>query len=628
MFTPGFKSTRSLPRLRWSRQLLAMAASLPIAAAAASAAEGVDGARVYDGACAQCHGGAVKKAPEKTMLQLMSARVILSALESGVMAAQTPVRALTREERVAVAEYLSGQSLADGPASVAPACSDPTVKPGAVRLGAWGVDGSNRRYFPPALAGLDADDLPRLELKWAVRFPDAIRARSQPAIAHDTLYVGSQSSGVVALDARSGCLRWQYQTVAEVRTAVVADPEAPIVYFGDLVGYVYALDARSGELLWRDRPDDHPSLTITAAPTLHEGSLYVSLSSLEVTAAADPGYACCTFRGAVVRYDAQTGERRWISHTIPEPAVEAGKNSAGTPILAPSGAPVWNTPSIDTARGRLYVGTGENYSSPADGHSDAVIAMDLDSGAIAWVRQVTEGDAWNIACELENDANCPSEDGPDYDFGAATIIAHTAEGRDVVLAGQKSGRVHALDPDDDGAVIWSRKLGRGGIQGGVHFGMAATDDALYVPMSDFDGGARWPGEPFPGMYRVDIATGDVDWYHRHDAALCEGRDHCQPGISAPPSAIDGAVLAGGMDGVLRAYAADSGELLWQYDTLHSYHALGGVEGRGGSFGGGSGPVLVDGMLYITSGYGIYEHMPGNVLLAFGLPESPAATAGD
>jgi len=400
----------------------------------------------------------------------------------------------------------------------------------------------------------------------------------------------------------------------------VVDPEHPRLYFGDLVGYVYAVDARTGELLWRDRPDSHPSLTITAAPTLHDGALYVPLSSLEVTAAADPAYACCSFRGAVVRYDAATGERRWKSYTIPQPAVPAGQTTAGTPILAPSGAPVWNTPAIDAKRGRLYVGTGENYSSPAEEHSDAIIAMELSSGDIAWVQQMTQGDAWNIACEMDNDANCPEEDGPDYDFGAATILATSNTGQDLLLAGQKSGQVHALDPDRNGRIVWQRQLGRGGIQGGVHFGLAAHGDALYVPMSDFDGGARWSGEAMPGMYRVDMNTGETSWFRRH-ADRCGDRAHCQPGISAPASAIDGAVVAGAMDGILRAYAADSGEILWQFDTVREFDTLSGVTGRGGSFGGGSGPVLADGMLYVNSGYGIYDHMPGNVLLAFGLAES-------
>jgi polyvinyl alcohol dehydrogenase (cytochrome) len=126
---------------------------------------------------------------------------------------------------------------------------------------------------------------------------------------------------------------------------------------------------------------------------------------------------------------------------------------------------------------------------------------------------MTAGDAWNMGCETEERINCPPEDGPDYDFGAATLLATTSEGRDLVLAGQKSGDVYALDPARGGAIVWQKKLGRGGIQGGVHFGMALDGDVLYVPMSDFDGGPRWPGKALPGMYAVDIRNGDVLWVH-------------------------------------------------------------------------------------------------------------------
>ena len=183
--------------------------------------------------------------------------------------------------------------------------------------------------------------------------------------------------------------------------------------------------------------------------------------------------------------------------------------------------------------------------------------------------------------------------------------------------------LHAnLDPDRDGAIVWERKLGRGGIQGGVHFGMAVDGDALYVPISDFDGGPRWPGEPFPGIYRIDVASGETVWFHRHLAEVCAGKEFCQPGISAPPTALDDGVVAGAMDGVLRAYDRASGDLIWSLDTVRDFAAVGDAVGRGGSFGGAAGPVFAGGMMFVNSGYGIYGHLPGNVLLAFRL--SPGA----
>ncbi len=451
---------------------------------------------------------------------------------------------------------------------------------------------------------------------------EALRARSQPAIAGNTLFVGSQNGTVYALDKHTGCIRWSFTTVAEVRTGIVVDPREavhkgqPLIYFGDLVGNVYAVNAATGELAWRDRPDDHPSLTLTAAPALHDGVLYVPLSSLEVTEAADPNYACCTFRGGVAAYDAATGEKLWTGYTIDTPPEVVGKNAVGTDRIAPSGAPVWNTPAIDTKRGVLYVGTGENYSSPANDTSDAIIALSLKDGSIVWHQQMTPGDAWNMGCETPERINCPPEDGPDYDFGAATILAQTGDGRELIVAGQKSGHVHALDPDKGGEVVWQRKLGRGGIQGGVHFGMAVDGDTVYAPMSDFDGGPRWPGTPRPGMFALDLATGETLWY-AEAKDQCDGREFCQPGISAAASSLPGGVIAGAMDGMLRIYDKKTGDVVWEYDSTITYDTLDGGESHGGSFGGATGPVLSGDMLFVNSGYGIYVHMPGNVLLAFG-----------
>ena len=345
------------------------------------------------------------------------------------------------------------------------------------------------------------------------------------------------------------------------------------------------------------------------------GKVFVPISSLEVTSAADPAYPCCTFRGAVMAIDAADGSVSWKQYTIDETPRKVGKTSVGTDILAPSGAPIWNTPSIDLDAGMLYVGTGENYSSPADGNSDAIIAMDIETGEKQWVWQATAGDAWNVACMTPGATqNCPEENGPDYDFGASTMLVETERGT-VLVAGQKSGEAFGINPAN-GALLWRNRLGRGGIQAGIHFGMAAREGVIFVPISDFDDGQEHDLPARPGVFALDAATGETLWYRPHEDQ-CGEREFCDPGISAPATVTDAAVFAGGMDGLLRAYDPDSGEVLWRFDTSLAFSALGGETGQGGSIGGSAGPVLHDGMLYQTSGYGIYFHMPGNVLLAFG-----------
>jgi len=611
------------------RMGLAVLILTAVGALHAQSTTAADGAALFKQHCESCHGGKVAKAPPVSLLQIMSASSVLRAMEHGIM--QEQAAGLTAGQRRAVAEHLTGQKLADTVAvqpaqqcDEARAAFDFNAPPDAL---GWGVSHDNRRYFSPEVAGLEAADLPRLELKWAFAFPDAFRARSQPVIGGGALFIGSQNGTVYALERTTGCIRWSFSTVAEVRTGIVLTPwksgqkANPLLYFGDLVGNVYAVEALTGKLVWRDRPDDHPSLTLTAAPVLYEGRLYVPMSALEVTAAADPTYACCTFRGGVAVYDALSGERLWVGYTIDEAPRVVGKNAIGTERIAPSGAPVWNTPSIDAKRGLMYLGTGENYSSPANDTSDAILALSLKDGSIVWRQQMTTGDAWNMGCETEEKINCPPENGPDYDFGAATILATSSDGRDIILAGQKSGEVFGLDPDQGGKILWRRKLGRGGIQGGVHFGMAVDGDTLYVPMSDFDGGPRWPGVAKPGMYAVDIRTGKTLWYTPGATDVCGQREYCQPGISAPATALKGGVIAGAMDGHLRAYSGKDGSVLWDVDTATTFSTLDGGNAHGGSLGGAAGAVLSGGMLYVNSGYGIYFHMPGNVLLAYGLPDS-------
>ncbi len=597
--------------------------------AAATAAATHPGQPAYERACADCHEGGVAKAPHKMFLQMMAADGILAAMTGGIMKRQAAE--LSDAERRAVAEYLSGHSLDEAvAASSAPVCTGDAARFDLGRPPAkagWGVTRENQRFIPADVAGLAAADLPKLELAWAFAFPNAQRARSQPTVAMGAVFVGSQNGTVYALDKRTGCVRWTFRASAEVRTPVIIEgwdaagspPSAPLAYFADIIARVYAVDAITGELRWVVKADSHPNATVTGAPVLYDGRLYVPVSSLEVTSAADPAYPCCSFRGSVLALDAASGKTAWKAYTIDEPPVEVGKTRAGTPILSPSGAPVWNSPTIDVERGLLYVGTGENYSSPANDRSDALLAFELATGKLVWHRQKTAGDAWNVACMMLDNPNCPVENGPDVDFGASTIVARDVQGRELLLAGQKSGDVFALDIAAAGKPVWRNKVGRGGIQGGVHFGMALDGQRLFVPISDMRDehveGKVYDEEARPGLYALDVATGALLWSQPADD-VCRGRQFCEPGISAAITAIPGAVLAGHMDGRLRAYDSSSGQVLWEYDSTVPVRTVDGTTASGGSFGGGAGPIVQDGMLFAASGYGIYFHMPGNVLLAF------------
>jgi polyvinyl alcohol dehydrogenase (cytochrome) len=580
--------------------------------------------------CSSCHDTPMYKAPSRFFISMTGPENILASMNEGVMAEQA--LKIDKDGRRAVAEYISGQSFDDlAEVKQPPTCDaghdfNPSLLP--VSNG-WGVDPENTRFQPMETGGLSASDVPDLEVKWAFGYPNSIKARSQPTSGGGAIYFGSHDGTVRALDAKTGCLRWAFRASAEVRTAIVISPWSaddedadPTLYFGDLLARAYAISARTGELRWMTKADDHRDATITGTPTLVGNHLFVPVSSLEVVAAMDAGYSCCTFRGSVVALDTTTGEQIWKTYSIDEEPSIAGNNSAGTAILAPSGAPIWTSPTIDNKRGLLYVGTGENYSSPADGNSDAIIAFDMKTGSKRWVSQQTSGDAWNTGCLIEftsDDANCPEENGPDYDFGSSPILITLTSGRDLVIGGQKSGAVMAIDPDS-GETLWKTKVGRGGVQGGVHFGMTVEGNRIFAPINDM----AYPEDitrykfktpAMPGLYALNAENGEILWASPAPD-VCAGMQGCDPGISHAINAIPGAVIAGHMDGRLRIYASDNGEILWELNTLQDFMTVSGENARGGSFSGG-GALVADGMIYVNSGYGIYNHMPGNLLLAIG-----------
>ena len=583
----------------------------------------VRGNAVYAGTCAACHDNALTHAPGRAAIAGLTAESVLRVLTSGRMKQQAA--GLSAEDRQAVAQALTNKRLGSARAEVAMArCSgeaarfDPDEPP---RFDGWGLDRNNSHAIPTAQAGLTAGNVARLRLKWAFAFPQTLDARSQPALAGGAIYVGGGDGTLYALDRETGCLRWSYAATSAVRSGVVVAPwragdanAAPLLYFGDSFGNAYALDARTGAEAWVVRIDEHPDTVLTGTPALSGDTLYVPVSSFEEGTAVVPGYACCTFRGALLALDAATGATRWRAYLVDEPQPQ-GTTAAGAARFGPSGVAVWSTPLVDASRGLVTVATGDNYTRPATGLSDALVALDLETGAIRWTRQVTAGDSWNVACFGGGSGpNCPEEAGPDADFGAAPVLAKGADGKEYLLAGQKSGVAYALDPDS-GEVLWERRVGRGGEVGGVHFGIAAEGGKLYVPIHDaaIPGGAAEPGRP--GISAIDVATGAVVWTAAA-ANACGATPLCQPGYSAAISVTPELVLAGSVDAHLRIFDARTGAVLWDEDTNRPFATVNGVAGRGGSMSGGAAPLAVDGTLIFNSGYAFLGKMPGNVLLVY------------
>jgi polyvinyl alcohol dehydrogenase (cytochrome) len=600
--------------------IFSLAVSMGLLAAPASAQ---DGNALYATYCAMCHrdgGNAIPSSRER--MSRLSAEQILEKMETGSMKAQAAER--SRVQRRVLAEYISGKKLGNLPPAVPQTafCGN-TGEPFRASLAGpswngWGAGAVNARAQSKEAAGMTAADVPKLKLKWAFGLPGATSGGTQPVVAGGRIYVGGAEGDLFALDAKSGCIHWHTEVEGGIRGAVLLGEREGggiTAYFGDQAANMYAADAQTGKILWKVKLDDHPHAAITAASALHQGRLYVPVSSREESKVADPRYPCCSFRGSVLALDAATGKPIWKTVLIDEKAVLGGTNSQGVRITGPSGVPVWNTPAIDAKRNVMYFGTGNNYSPPATANSDSVMAMDMNSGAIKWRRQFTQDDIWNGTCRRPDReaATCPDADAPDVDFSVSPVLV-TANGKDMLVVGNKSGMVWALDPDAAGKTIWEQQTGKGSTGGGVLWGLAVDGERIYVPNGYFD--AKSP-DASGAMGALSLRDGKTLWNTPNPP--CGERKACKPSHAAAVTTIPGAVFSGTMDGRFYAYAAESGKILWSFDTARDFATVNGVKANGGSMS-NSGATVAAGMLYVHSGYSHHGAIaPGNALLAF-VPE--------
>ncbi len=576
------------------------------------------GEKLFAQHCNFCHNGTVPEAPKIDALSMLDKSSILKALQTGVMRNQAST--LSQEDHLLLAEYISS-GLETETSTTLGKCADNYLRSlsETAYVGDWGMGITNWRFQRDEHVHLNANNVDELTLDWVFAFPHASRARVQPTILGNTLFTASQHGTIYALDRSSGCIQWTFQADAEIRSAITfgygKNGQVDRLYFSDFNAVVYAFDLGQRKLVWKTEVDDHPAATITGSLNVHKDRIYVPVSSTEVISAMDSTYPCCHFRGSVVALDALAGEVIWKTYTIDQESTQHGQYRSGTARFGPSGAPVWSRPTIDTMRNLLYVGTGENYSHPTTETSDAIIAIDLFGGAIKWVQQTIPKDAWNAACVIPNHPNCPEDTGPDADFGAPPILVHHTDG-DLLLVGQKSGMVYALNPDKKGAIVWQQLVGRGGIMGGIHWGMACDGQTLYVPINDQ---GTYPlhkdKAPAPGIYAIDVQTGRLKWAKAEKNRCPNVEWSCGPGITAAITATSDLVLAGALDGMLKIYAAGNGQELWAFDTQQVFSSINKVEARGGTID-SDGPIMVGNQLFVTSGYAKFNELAGNVLLAF------------
>jgi polyvinyl alcohol dehydrogenase (cytochrome) len=584
-----------------------------------------NGERLYEETCATCHAMPVEtKSPPIDTLQRMGPRAIRYAMTNGKMKVQA--EGLGDQGITDVVAYLSASADVDNSWINAHLCPAERmdVDTGEPTIWTQGFDLMNHRHLTAEQAGLTTRDMGNLELAWSMGFPSAANMRSQPAIVGNTMYYPIVDSGqLFALDigGQTPCVKWVYEHDIPLRTTIgyhTVD-DRPVLVFADVSAHTLLMDAVTAEILWDVSVQVTSVSNVTAMPVLYGDRVYVPISSGELNMGAAADYECCTSHGAVVALDVRSGERLWVYRTM-EDAQPTTISRVGTQQWGPSGAPIWTAPAIDEQRNLLYVGTGENTSAPATDTSDAILAINMDDGSLAWKFQATENDIFLTGCMREPDGpNCPPEYSInlDVDFGAAIMLAQRSDGSDLVLAGQKSGVVWALEPDT-GELVWNTKIGPGGASGGVHWGMAFDGEKVYAP-NNLSTGPTADGSD-PGLFALDVNTGAIEWEYHHTPDCSGNRRENLPscdrnwGMSAATILVDGAVVQGANDGYVKVFDSQSGEPIFTYDTARTFNTLNGVEGKGGAIDNFS-IWAANGTLFVQSGYGLMG-IPGNVLLAF------------
>ena len=576
------------------------------------------GKQLTENNCVACHEDKSLNLASIETMALGTQRELVAVMTEGKM--QEQAKHLSKAEINKIATYISSTEQTS-----LLKCSrqlmESDLRPGSN----WTSKGNgplNKRYQKNT--NINSSNIKNLKLKWSFRLK-GWDARSQP-IAIGNLILAATKDTLYALDSDTGCAFWTFKSPSAFRVSPAYDKEAGLfVFVVDQELITYKLDLLEGKLVWKTQlPRESEWNLSSGSISITNSHLIIPISTVETIAPLNPVYECCTTSGGIAKVDIQTGELIWY-HRIEKPAELVGKvRVTRTKKYAPSGSAVWNTPGIDLARNLVFFGTGQSLQSPASEFSDAIIALDLTTGERVLSTQTLAGDAYNVACEvpMARQWGCPVENGPDFDFGASVIKSFTSNKEEIYLAGQKSGRAFGIKPGN-GEIIWNNRIGMGGVLGGIHTGMATDDKRLYVANSDRASQRKYDWDPKPGVYALNIDTGEIIWTFPLDDdckkrnEVTDGNGSCFKGFSAPPSIGSDVVFAGALDGRLYGIGKETGKYLWEFDTLQFFQTVDGTKAFGGSMD-IAGPVITKDQLIVVSGYGTHGQFPGNVLLVFEL----------
>jgi polyvinyl alcohol dehydrogenase (cytochrome) len=466
---------------------------------------------------------------------------------------------------------------------------------------AAGNDLSNSRNQPTETV-IGKANAGSLTTKWVFHTGGDVSAT--PTVGSNAIYVPDWKGNLYAISKATGQAIWSSQISQYDGIGGAISRVSPAIHGADLIigdiasagtphdgARIMAINQQNGALHWVTQVEKNSAAVITGSPVVVGDMVVVGVSSNEEGLADQPGYVCCTFRGSLVALDANTGKMLWQTYTVPDNGGKVGGYSGGA---------IWQPPAIDSAKGVIYVGVGNNYNvpemvatcqaaasagmnasctDPAD-YFDSALALNMSTGAILWNKQVHGYDVWTVACSnAKTGVTCPSPAGPDYDLGGSG--PNLLPG--LVGFGQKSGIFWGLEPAT-GDILWSTVVGPGSSLGGIEWGTASDGERIYAAISNSLHGAytlakRDETITWGSWSALDPATGKIIWQTADPT-----RGAIDPGAM---SVANGVVYAGSFSGFMYAMDARKGNILWSFDS-------------GGSV--VDGPAIADGVVYWGSGY--------------------------
>ena len=400
---------------------------------------------------------------------------------------------------------------------------------------------------------INTGNVSNLELKWAHHIPQLDRNETTPLVVDGVMFITESPSNLTAVDAASGRPYWRYEHELPDNLRVCCGRNnrgvailGETLYMSTLDAHLVGIDALSGSLLWNTEVADHESgYSKTAAPLIVKDKVVTGIAGGEFG-----------IRGFLDAYNAETGAREWRTHTIPGPDHPDNRTWAGDSWRT-GGSPTWITGSYDPELDLIYWGTGNpgpDYNGEIRGgdnlYADSVLALDGDTGEMAWYFQFTPHDVH------------------DWDAIQIPVLADVeigGESRKAMLWANRNAFYYTLDRETGEFLVgkpyarqtWAEGLDENGRPIRRPNMLPSAEGTLVSPTAG--GGTNWWSPAFSprtGLLYVNAFDGEAEFFIR-DEDYTAG-DLFTGGGTDAPLPIDNYVSA------IRALDPVTGDLRWEF----------------------------------------------------------------